>query len=183
MAETSIEGTELCQLAEKHGTDKYPWYTPFYHALLKDRREFVQRVLEIGIGTVGAMSHVENYSPGASLRMWRDYFPHAEIWGLDRNLEAENEERISVFQGEQTNLQTLDYLAVCGPWDLIIDDGSHDPADQKKTFEHLYPSVRDGGLYIIEDVLRSLALPAPSQFVECCLPENVLKGRCIVIPK
>lgn len=129
------------------------------------------------------MSHVEDYSPGASLRMWRDYFPHAEIWGVDRKVECENKDRIYVFQGDQSNVTNLDYLRVCGPYDLIVDDGSHDPKDQRFTFDHLYRGLNEGGLYIIEDVLKSIELPVPSQFVECCLPKNVLKGRCMVIPK
>jgi hypothetical protein len=45
------------------------------------RRELVQKVLEIGVGTKASMG--ENYRPGSSLRMWRDFFPNAEIYGLD----------------------------------------------------------------------------------------------------
>jgi len=51
--------TELCQLATKYGTDKAGWYTPVYDLLLSGRRQQVKNVLEIGIGTVEAMSHVQ----------------------------------------------------------------------------------------------------------------------------
>ena len=80
MARVAMVGenmTRLCELAEKYGSDKTPsifhGYTPFYDELLKDRD--VKRVLEIGIGNVACMNHVKDYKPGASLRMWRDYFP------------------------------------------------------------------------------------------------------------
>jgi len=73
----------LSQLSEKYGCDKvssiFHDYTPFYDELLKYRQ--VNRVLEIGIGTMNAMKHLKTYEPGASLRMWRDYFPFGDVRG------------------------------------------------------------------------------------------------------
>jgi hypothetical protein len=37
------------------------------------------------------------------------------------------------------------------PIDLVIDDGSHMPEETKSSFETLYPLLRPGGLYVIED--------------------------------
>src|SRR5438067_9360832 len=75
--------TELCVLARKYGTDKGGWhmlagdtchnYTPTYHHMFGTRRLSVRNVLEIGV----------NYGP--SLRMWEEYFPNADIYGLDSN--------------------------------------------------------------------------------------------------
>src|SRR6266481_3140055 len=80
--------SKLCDLARKYGTDKADYYTKFYSLLLEHKRETARAVLEIGIGTPGAMSHVPNYKPGASLRMWQEYFPDAHIYGADKDREA-----------------------------------------------------------------------------------------------
>src|SRR5260221_689040 len=79
---------DLCALAEKFGTDKLGVYTPFYDLLFGKRRHDVFKVLEVGIGTPEAMKHVKGYVPGASLRMWKEYFPHADVYGLDVNPNA-----------------------------------------------------------------------------------------------
>jgi len=42
-----------------------------------------------------------------------------------------------------------------GPFDIIIDDGSHIPAHVIKSFYTLFPLMADGGLYVIEDVQTS----------------------------
>ena len=170
--------TELCRLAQKYGTDKYPWYTPFYDVLLRDRRQGIRRVLEIGIGTPEAMAHVPDYRPGASLRMWRDYFPEAQIRGLDKNPDvAFSECRIVALCFDQHNVAALD---VHGS-DLIIDDGSHLPEHQIQSAKHLVPQLAPGGLYIIEDVNGRLELPFSHQYVECNIVGSDKVGRCIVI--
>lgn len=150
--------TELCRLAEYYGTDKAHFYSPFYDLLFRDRRAKVYKVLEIGIGTVHAMSHVPGYKPGASLRMWRDYFPNAEIVGMDNDravMDAPLGERIIAFRCDQSSEDELEnilpHLALGGKFDLIVDDGSHNPTDQLRTFRILSRLLDSRGLYIIED--------------------------------
>jgi hypothetical protein len=95
-----------------------------------------KRVLEIGI------------DHGGSLQLWKRYFASAEIVGLDINplCKAYEEERISVAIGDQTDTALLNSL---GEFDVVIDDGSHDPAHQTITFSTLWPKTRK--LYVIED--------------------------------
>lgn len=147
--------TELCQLAQKYGTDKYPYYTPFYDLILNSRRESVKSVLEIGIGTTASMAHVDNYQPGASLRMWKEYFPNAHILGADINESVLfGESRISTWHCDQSELGSLfDLHKIVGAprLDLLIDDGSHDPVHQSLTLEVLWGQLAPGGIYIIED--------------------------------
>ena len=162
--------TELCKLGELYCVDKTPFfgghtYTPEYHALLTDTticdaRNDVKLVVEIGIGNIPLMKGLtaEAYRPGASLRMWRDYFPNAQIVGCDI-LESVlfTENRITTFQTDQsdptslqtllTNVQTIHQYA-----DLIIDDGSHEVEHMIISFKELWPLVKPGGLYIIEDI-------------------------------
>ena len=153
-----IAKSPLCELAEKYGCDKTPallhHYTSWYHSLFWDMP--VRRVLEVGI------------LHGASLRMWRDYFPAAEIFGLEINPEVLfQEERICTVPCDATRqAQTHRAAAMLGgDFDLIIDDASHEPFDQLKVFENLYEFLAPTGLYVIEDVahpgLVSLAIHNP----------------------
>ena len=165
----------LCSLAKAHGTDKYPWYTPFYSALLGERD--VKRVLEIGVLN------------GASLAMWRDFWPQAEVWGFD--IEKRDTD-IQVMYGDQSKPEDLAFATRLGPFDLVIDDGSHKPADQILGALTLVPHLAPGGLYIIEDVNFPVfeilyKLPWPCQYVECHSANEQdrmkgMHGRCIVIP-
>lgn len=155
----------LCHLAQKYGTDKYPAYTEFYETLLSPRRLRIHNVLEIGVGTVEAMKHVPGYRPGASLRMWRDYFPDANIVGIDKDSRVLfSEERIRTFGCDQARISDLDTIVDLPAFDLIIDDGSHNVEHQLETAKFFVPKMYWGGLYIIEDVNESDALVASLPF-------------------
>lgn len=159
--------TDLCELAIQHGTDKAGWYTPVYDLLLRDKREQIKTVLEIGIGTKEAMPHVPNYEPGASLRMWGAYFPNAIVFGADIVVNLDPKEPLNVFYLDQGNAAQLKKAGdIHGPFDLIVDDGSHNVHHQILSAQTLVPFLRKGGLYIIEDVnnfdevMRGLDMPA-----------------------
>jgi hypothetical protein len=153
--------TPLCHLCRRYGSDKggarLPKesdtchnYTPTYYELFKHRRNRVKWVLEIGIGH------------GFSLRMWRDFFPNAQIIGLDRDPPTINackgEERIRCFLADQNSQQDLqgvvDRLHNPG-FDLIVDDGSHVAGHQIHAARVLLPALHpERGLYVIEDLER-----------------------------
>jgi hypothetical protein len=151
--------TRLCELAKKYGCDKvgsiFHDYTPFYHDLLHGRQ--LRNVLEIGIGNVACMNHLKQYQPGASLRMWRDYFPSAQIWGLDNDVNVLFDEcRIHTLFCDQGSKESLEKACVQlgGPFDLIIDDGSHILEHQALTANTLIPRLLSrNGIYVIEDVI------------------------------
>jgi hypothetical protein len=94
------------------------------------------------------MPHVKDYKAGASLRMWRDYFPNATIYGVDinRNAVAEANDPPRIIT------KHIDDGYAYPKFDLVVDDGSHDPDDQLKYFELLRLSMAPNSLYIIEDV-------------------------------
>lgn len=101
---------------------------------------------------------------GSSLRMWRDYFNdlriNYNIIGIDLNpssMQANNQESgIFVEIGDQTDMAFLnDVVNRHGPFDIIIDDGSHIVEHQKKSFTFLFEYLKPGGIYIIEDVCTS----------------------------
>lgn len=155
-----LEGTILCQLGFKYKTDKTPLlnhqYTPFYHSLFKDKRDKVKKVLEIGIGDIQIMQY-EGYITGASVFMWRDYFPNAEIYACDiKKSQIFQEDRIHTFEVDQSQSNQLFWLIdqIGRDFDLIIDDGSHITDHQIISARALIPFVKKGGVYIIEDVTQ-----------------------------
>jgi hypothetical protein len=156
--------TELCELAIKHKTDKVGvfmhHYTPKYHELFAARRLEIEKVMEIGIGFTNSpgMQHVPDYQGGASLRMWKDYFPNALIIGADiRTDNFISEPRIQCFQCDQSSKESLENLArhIGEGFDIIIDDGSHRPDHYLLTARILLPLLKEDGTYIIEDVHHS----------------------------
>ncbi len=146
--------TPLCSLANLHNTDKWV-YTPFYYELLKDKRDSFKKILELGVGCPKVMKHVKDYKAGASLKMWRDFFPNAQIYGIDIAPEAIfEEERIKTFLCNETNKEELVELieTIGNDIDLVVDDGSHNPRHQVFAFQTLMPLLKKDVIYIIEDV-------------------------------
>ena len=186
--------TPLCDLAFKYRSDKNPilghFYTLYYDSILKGKRDDVKRVLEIGVGYPETMP-VENYLIGASLFMWRDYFPNAEIFAIDNRGDAQvNEDRIKSSIVDQSNSsQLIDYIDKNGgDFDLIIDDGSHKADHQIVSAIALAPYVKEGGYYIIEDVSEpDKVINAVSKFGHDCfivqMSKDVIDDRLIVIKK
>jgi ubiquinone/menaquinone biosynthesis C-methylase UbiE len=62
---------ELSRIAKTYGSEKIPLYENFYFELLKNRRDKITKVIEVGIGN------------GSSLLTWREFFPQAKIYGVD----------------------------------------------------------------------------------------------------
>lgn len=165
--------TRFCELACYYRTDKAPGiaghgYTPIYDQLFASERDKVQSVLEIGIGpTIYKNSrrvfqgHPPNpFDPdlvqicGASLRTWAAYFPAARVCGIDiaENLLFETN-RIKTFLCDQSDsVQLRTFAAEHGPFDVVIDDGSHLVNHQIISLFALFDFVRPGGYYLIEDV-------------------------------
>src|SRR5437764_19755 len=125
----------LKELAERFGTDKGP-YCRTYESYFRPYKDHPIRPFEIGIGGYG-----EPLAGGASLRMWKNYFPNGQIFGFDlHDKSAHAEERITVFQGDQTDAARLHFvLDQIGSVDVIIDDGSHISAHVIASFEALFP--------------------------------------------
>ena len=151
--------TVLCDLAFKYGSDKCPqikhFYTQFYYDLLKDRRESVRKVVEIGIGCPQNMNDYPGYRIGASLYMWRDFFPNAMIYGADILPESMfQDERIRTVLCDQTVSMDLVRLVeeTGSDIDLFIDDGCHVPVAQLFTCLTVVPLLDEKAIYIIEDV-------------------------------
>ncbi len=173
----------LTKLAIKYGTDKCPPYqsfTPYYSKLFKGMN--VKSLLEIGIGYPGTMVHIKDYKIGASLRMWRDYFPNATIWGADIRPETMIvDDRIGTVLCDQSNEESLlNMIKAIGKQDVIIDDGSHQTTHQILSAKVLIPYTK---LYIIEDVKEPDKIVAefPNCIVKNFLKTNDFDDRLVII--
>lgn len=154
----------LTQLADFYGSDKGVscgvWgrsphgYSRVYHDLFCKHRFDELAFLEIGLQASTEDSGVPDDAP--SLRMWRDYFPNAKLFGFDKNnFSFFSQEKTTVLQGDQGKVEDLKTLAgSCGKdgFSVIIDDGSHMSSHQQITLAWLFPVLQSGGLYIIEDL-------------------------------
>lgn len=154
--------SELGDLFNTYGSDKdRNGYTPVYHAVLKNIRNEIKNLLEVGIGTLieGHPSSMVGYAlpgykPGGSLRAWRDYLPNAQIIGVDVAPDCMfEEERITTkIADSRDSLQVASVLSHGRLYDVVIDDGLHDHNAQLSTMQNLFPRVKPGGFYIIEDI-------------------------------
>lgn len=144
----------LSELAVRYGTDKGAdhWYTPQYHHRFESFRDEPITLLEIGVG-----GYDDPNLGGGSLQMWRDYFPSATIVGLDiypKTLDFGP--RVHIEYGDITDRRVIAHLAeTYGPFDVIVDDGSHLCDDVIAAWAYLWEHVSDGGWYCVEDLQTS----------------------------
>ena len=104
--------TDLCKLAMKYNSDKCPrighCYTPFYYELLKDRRASIKKVLEIGVGYEAMKRRMPNYTVGAGLFMWRDFFPNAQVYGADIVPDSIfTDDRLTTYYCDERNVEEI----------------------------------------------------------------------------
>lgn len=144
----------LDELGKIYKTDKIDghFYTQHYTTHFKKFKFKKIHLLEIGVG--GYSNPKEG---GNSLRMWKAYFPFAKIFSIDIfDKSPLQERRVKIFKGSQTDKTFLDQVTKeVNSLDIIIDDGSHINDDVIKTFKILFPKLKDGGIYVIEDTQTS----------------------------
>lgn len=143
----------LTELAELFGTDKWGphRYTPHYEDRLASFKNRRFALLEIGVG-----GYAVEREGGASLRMWRAYFPKAQVIGLDiQDKSFVDGDRIVTYRGSQTDKAVLDKIMKAHPVKVVIDDGSHHNEHVLATFAHLFPLLPRGAVYAIEDTQTS----------------------------
>lgn len=144
----------LTILAKIFKTDKWGkhFYTPIYQKHFRPFRFKKINFMEIGVG-----GYEDPYSGGHSLRMWKAYFPFARIYSLDiYNKKPQEERRIKIYKGSQVDFNFL--KSICdevGEFDLIVDDGSHINEHVIESFKFLFPKLKNGGIYVVEDTQTS----------------------------
>jgi hypothetical protein len=149
---------------ETPGLHKWLHYIPVYEAAFGGLRNEPIRLLEIGVDR------------GGSLAAWSRYFgAQATIVGIDVNPFCVNFDDPAhnrhVRIGGQQDPALLDRVVhEFGPFDVIIDDGSHRPSHMNASFRGLFDrGLADGGVYIAEDLQTNYWLgfrDAPASFID-----------------
>ncbi|WP_270936754.1 class I SAM-dependent methyltransferase [Falsiroseomonas oryzae] len=152
---SAAAGLGLDALGRLHGTDKASHghgYLEIYEPFFRPLRDAPIRLLEIGV------------DKGNSLRLWKAYFPLATVIGADIVPEkaALAEDRIAIEIVDQSQPAQLEALARRhGPFDIVVEDGSHIWGHQIVSLQALLPFVRPGGLYVVEDLHTNFGSLAP----------------------
>lgn len=123
--------------------NKWWHYFEVYHMFLQKYKGTAVRILEIGV------------FKGGSMEMWKNYFGEkASVIGIDidENCKEFEKDNVKICIGSQADQDFLeDVSRKWGPFDIVLDDGSHKVDHQLLTFETLFPLLSDGGVYICED--------------------------------
>lgn len=108
------------------------WFEPYRNSQIN--------FLEIGV------------DDGNSIKMWREYFTRANIYGADlRDRTKLPIDNVKIFCGDSTQKSFWDAIDI--KFNIVIEDGSHLLEHQIETFRCMKDKVESGGIYIIEDVL------------------------------
>ena len=164
----------LNSLFNKYCSDKGTYwlskhnYGAAYDTVLRPTRRRTRHLVELGVGDETA----------ASLNAWREYFPRADFWIVDVDVARFADEKQwawasrqkrrhgcyddkhvwraprvhPLFGVDSSNRTMLRELPLPPSVDVIIDDASHAIAHQLAALEALWPRLRDGGFYIVEDL-------------------------------
>lgn len=129
----------LDQLAKRYGTDKSSMghdYMPFYERILPKNPK---SIMEIGV------------YKGASMKVWRDYFPDTQLYGLDLFAKKDfpDIEGVQWFKGNQSDEYILEHIRYNIKPQVIIEDASHNCIAHWVT---LFSLISCCEIYIIEDL-------------------------------
>lgn len=181
--------TKLGELFNHYGSDKMNphEYHHVYGSILKHPDE-IKSVLEIGLGTNNedvASNMSANGKPGASIRAFRDFLPHAMVFGADVDARILFEEpRIKTYFVDQTKPETFEVLAEqigVADFDLIIDDGLHSPNANLTTMNFALPRLKKGGFFVVEDFF-SQHYPF-WRVLDCLMPKDQYHCRIVDAPR
>ena len=132
----------LTQIADHFKTDKgsikhnYTAVYERYFAALREKPGL--RLMEIGVAC------------GSSLKMWSKYFRDAHILGVD--IREDCAKLCRAYPNIAITIANATQKSIEGPFDIIIDDGSHVSADIVDTFRLNWRNVKPGGLFVVEDL-------------------------------
>lgn len=138
-----------------NGTDKQSnhAYGDAYEKILQvlgpEGRNSVKLMLEVGV------------ADGSSLLAWQEALPNATVVGMD--IHPASRWKGEFHLGDQRDKLDCEKAAAGRQFDLIVEDATHNLANTLVTLLYLWPAVRPGGLYIVEEFaqvheLRSVLL-------------------------
>jgi len=152
---------KLHEISLKHQALKPPYYLTVYEPYLTPLTESTTSLLELGVNR------------GGSLELWAEFFPNATVVGIDiKDIIEIDQDRKPIFKDGRPVLKTFSSSRIVSKmgsqadeafltglsadyaprgWDIIIDDCSHVGSLSLQSFLILFPLLKIGGLYIIED--------------------------------
>jgi len=149
------EMTKLAGYTTDKGAHGHHFTEIYEHIFFPLRNEPI-RIFEIGI------------AEGGSIELWEKYFPKARIYAIDiEDRSILNSERVTTGVVDQSRRDQLRRFIEIhgGDFDFILDDGGHQMHQQQTSFGVLFPSVKPGGYYVIEDLHTSLPFRWPGNGV------------------
>ena len=164
----ALAPTKMCRVMTKYGSDKGYHrrhnFTTVYSVLFEGRLDQPLRLFELGLGTNNPelpSTMGDDGRPGASLRGWRELFPNALVYGADIDRAVLfQEDRIKTFYCDQLDQASIRELwsqpELQGGMDIIIEDGLHTFEANVSFLEGSLEHLRPGGIYIIEDIAKSM---------------------------
>ena len=138
---------ELFELGKKYQTDKVThFFLHHYDNAFNHLRDKHLRLLEIGV------------YKGSSIRMWRDYFPNAEIHCIDINhVDLSDLKNVTMHIANcDSKLELKNLASKLGEFDIIIDDGGHSMKQQQNAFEIFWKNLKSKGTFVMEDLHTSI---------------------------
>jgi hypothetical protein len=161
--------TKLCEIYKSdkgsvnHKKCIWGWtahtYSNYYYSIFNHFKDDVKLVFECGLGTNNPdlqSNMTIDGMPGASLRVWREYFKNAQIYGADIDKDILfQEDRIKTYYVDQLNTPSIETMwknIGINNFDIIIDDGLHTTDANINLFINSFNKLKKNGIYIIEDV-------------------------------
>jgi len=135
------------QEAYKNYTGPYGWgdkgtchsYIDIYEEQMTKKSNV--DILEIGVNR------------GHSIKMWQDYFVDSNVYGIDIDLSiVEFDDLQNIYVCNATSQEQVNATFKNKKFDYVVDDGSHIIAEQIQAFDVLWPRIKKGGKYFIEDI-------------------------------
>lgn len=123
-----------------HKTEEFLEIYERHFAPIKDNKI---DMLEIGVQQGGSLDIWRNFFRGDFKLTGVDILPSCEVYATNG---------VTIKIGDQADPE---FLATLGNYDIIIDDGGHKMSQQRTSFEHLFPKLNSGGIYVIEDLHTS----------------------------
>jgi hypothetical protein len=145
---------ELGRISQTDKSSDHHDYCKVYESYLSSFKYSNVSVIEIGVG-----GYEFTDRGGQSLRMWYQYFPNGKIIGIDiYKKEGIINDRTEFWQGSQTDenlMKTIIDREENAEIRIVIDDASHVNKLTIETFKKVFPMLKSGDLYFVEDVHTS----------------------------
>lgn len=155
--EINLDHSSLASLGDFYHTDKHyghDYFKKVYQNLFEPIRLSVTKFMELGV------------HEGASIEVWKRFFPNATIYGLDLTpdfAKIPDKTRIELAQvNTSIEIEVVEKARDYSDVDIFMDDGSHMMKDQQITLAAFFKCVKPGGLYILEDLHTSESVRDPN---------------------